>query len=142
MSVRGEVFASLAEQIAESLPGNWTVTPFPEDWGRAGAYLNESRNKAILIVASAAMILAILFLWVYRVGFGVQVARAMTQAAFSGSMRITILTLTSSWKPSIEVTLNGLNLNSTPSPILAPLISVPIFPSEAQSIVTAEVGTR
>ena len=53
MSVRGEVLTSLAERVAESLPGEWTVTPFPEDWGRAGAYLKEARSQAILILGES-----------------------------------------------------------------------------------------
>ena len=40
---------SLAEWVASALPGKWTVTPFPEDWGRAGAYLNEEQSRAILV---------------------------------------------------------------------------------------------
>jgi len=44
---------SLAEWVAKALPGVWSVTPFPEDWGRAGAYLNEEQSKAILIIGES-----------------------------------------------------------------------------------------
>lgn len=33
---------SLAEQVAEHLDGEWSVEPFPSDWGRKGAWLRET----------------------------------------------------------------------------------------------------
>lgn len=44
---------SLAEWVAKALPGNWTVTPFPEDWGRLGAYLREEQSQATLILGES-----------------------------------------------------------------------------------------
>jgi hypothetical protein len=41
---------ALAEQVAEALPGAWDVKPFPEDWGRIGAWLTDPDNKAMLTI--------------------------------------------------------------------------------------------
>jgi hypothetical protein len=43
----------LAEDIAEALPGQWDVEPFPEDWSRAGAYLIEPKTQAKLSVGES-----------------------------------------------------------------------------------------
>jgi hypothetical protein len=43
----------LAEDIAESLPGQWDVEPFPEDWSRAGAYLIEPKTQAKISVGES-----------------------------------------------------------------------------------------
>ena len=53
MSIKQDVFTSLAERVAESLPGNWSVDPFPENWGRAGAYLREERSQAVLVLGES-----------------------------------------------------------------------------------------
>jgi hypothetical protein len=39
---------TLAEQVAEHLDGEWEVAPFPDDWGRKGAWLRELGTGAIL----------------------------------------------------------------------------------------------
>ena len=53
MSIRNEVFVNLAQQVAEHLPGEWTVEGFPSDWGRGGAYLHDSNNQATLIIGES-----------------------------------------------------------------------------------------
>jgi hypothetical protein len=53
VSVRGDILFTLGQQVASALPGTWTVTPFPEDWGRAGAYLRETESQAILILGES-----------------------------------------------------------------------------------------
>jgi hypothetical protein len=40
---------SLAEQIAEHLDGEWSVEPFPSDWGRKGAWLRETGGSILNI---------------------------------------------------------------------------------------------
>jgi hypothetical protein len=40
---------SLAEQVAEHLPGEWSVEPFPGDWGRKGAWLRETGGAILNI---------------------------------------------------------------------------------------------
>ena len=53
MSTRKDVVTSLAEQVAELLPGEWSVDPFPADWGRAGAYMRERGSQAIVIIGES-----------------------------------------------------------------------------------------
>jgi len=48
-----KTLTTLAEQVAEALPGSWSVKPFPEDWGRAGAYLREESRDAILALGES-----------------------------------------------------------------------------------------
>lgn len=48
-----KTLTALAEQVAEALPGTWSVRPFPEDWGRAGAHLLEERRGAILALGES-----------------------------------------------------------------------------------------
>ena len=48
-----KTLTTLAEQVAEALPGSWSVKPFPEDWSRVGAYLVEEGRKAILILGES-----------------------------------------------------------------------------------------
>jgi hypothetical protein len=43
----------LTEDIAEALPGQWDVEPFPEDWSRAGAYLIEPKTQAKISVGES-----------------------------------------------------------------------------------------
>lgn len=43
----------LVGDIAEALQGQWEMTPFPEDWGRLGAWLNETKTKAILSIGES-----------------------------------------------------------------------------------------
>lgn len=45
-----ERLIALAEQVAEALPGAWDVKPFPEDWGRIGAWLTDPDSKAQLAI--------------------------------------------------------------------------------------------
>jgi hypothetical protein len=44
---------TLAEQIAEHLDGEWEVKPFPDDWGRKGAWLHELGTGAILSIGES-----------------------------------------------------------------------------------------
>lgn len=39
----------LAEQVAEHLPGAWSVEPFPADWGRRGAWLRGEHGETLSI---------------------------------------------------------------------------------------------
>jgi hypothetical protein len=40
---------SLAEQVARHLDGAWSVEPFPDDWGRHGAWLRGERGESLSI---------------------------------------------------------------------------------------------
>jgi hypothetical protein len=53
VSIKNDVLFVLAQQVARDLPGTWVVTPFPEDWGRAGAHLRETQSQAILILGES-----------------------------------------------------------------------------------------
>jgi hypothetical protein len=48
-----EQFIQLAAEIAEALPGQWDVTPFPEDWSRAGAFLIDAGTQAKLSIGES-----------------------------------------------------------------------------------------
>jgi hypothetical protein len=41
------------EEIAEHLSGDWEMEPFPDDWGRDGAYLREQHSQAILAIGES-----------------------------------------------------------------------------------------
>jgi hypothetical protein len=49
---RAQIIA-LAEDVAEALPGNWDVKPFPDDWGRIGAWLTDPDTKAQLAIGES-----------------------------------------------------------------------------------------
>jgi hypothetical protein len=53
MSIRRDQVVSLAERVADLLPGTWDIEPFPADWGRAGARLREHDTQAILIIGES-----------------------------------------------------------------------------------------
>lgn len=50
---RRERILALVADVAESLDGEWILKPFPEDWGRVGAWLHEARSQAILVVGES-----------------------------------------------------------------------------------------
>jgi hypothetical protein len=43
----------LIGDVAEALPGQWDLKPFPEDWGRIGAWLTNPQNQAHLSIGEA-----------------------------------------------------------------------------------------
>ena len=47
------VILNLIEEVAESLPGQWDMKPFPDDWGRIGAWLTNPTTKAILAIGES-----------------------------------------------------------------------------------------
>jgi hypothetical protein len=49
---RAQIIA-LAEDVAEALPGTWDVKPFPDDWGRIGAWLTNPHTKAQLAIGES-----------------------------------------------------------------------------------------
>ena len=40
---------ALAEQVVAHLDGEWSVEPFPSDWGRKGAWLREDGGAILTI---------------------------------------------------------------------------------------------
>ena len=52
-SISQDEMVALIEQVAEHLSGQWTVDPFPGDWGRGGAWLREDRTGAILSIGES-----------------------------------------------------------------------------------------
>ena len=46
---------ALAEQVASHLDGSWSVDPFPDDWGRRGAWLREEGGAILSLGESQAL---------------------------------------------------------------------------------------